>query len=70
MRSECHEQALGTLTTSTLDALCDPLRMQSRAPEAEAIITIDIRVMMSNDANIFGCPFVVRCSDCLRDGID
>jgi hypothetical protein len=30
MRPECHEQALETRTTSTLDVLRDPLRIQCR----------------------------------------
>jgi hypothetical protein len=37
VRRECHEQALETRTTSTLDALRDPLRIQSRTPKREPI---------------------------------
>ena len=68
MRRERHEQALGSLTTRTLDALRDPLRIPSRAPGAEAIIVTS--VMMSNDSDVIGCLVVVRNPDCLRDGID
>ena len=63
-----HEQALGTRTTSTLDALCDPLWIQPRTPGGEPVIYTS--VMMSNYTDISGCLFVVRSSDCLRDGID
>ncbi len=38
MRRERYEQALATLATSTLDALCDPLWIQYRRPGGEAII--------------------------------
>jgi hypothetical protein len=65
---ERHEQALGTTTTGTLDALRDPLRIQSRTPGGESIISI--WVMMSYCTDISGRLFVERSSDCLRDGID
>ena len=68
MRRERHEQALGALTSSTLDALCDPLGIQSLEFGGEPIIYTC--VMMSNSTNISGCLFVVRSSDCLHDGID
>jgi hypothetical protein len=65
VRRERHEQAFGTLTTGTLDALGDPLRIHSPVPESAPITYI--RVLMSD---ISGCRFVVRSSDCLRDGSD
>ena len=68
MRRERHEQALMTLTTSTLDALCDPLWIHYLTPGGEPIISI--RIMMPKYTDISGCLFAVRSSDCLRDGID
>ena len=52
-----------TITASTLDVLCDPLRIHFPAPGGEPITFI--RVMMPV---IFGRLFVVRSLDCLHDG--
>ena len=68
MRRERHEQAFGTLTTGTLDALGDPLRIQYRAPGGEPIVSIWI--LMFKYKKIFWCLFVMRGPDCLHDGID
>ena len=68
MHRKRHEQALGTLKASTLDALCDPLGVQYRGPGGEAIIYIC--VMPCKYTNISGGLFVVRRSDRLCDGID
>ncbi len=68
MRRQRHEQALGAVTTSTLDALGDPLWVHTRAPGGEPVLCT--RVMMTDSTDISGCLFVVRSSDCFRDGID
>jgi hypothetical protein len=68
VRRERHEQALGTLASSTLDALGDPLGIQPLELGGEPII--DTCTMMSNYTNIFGSLLGVRGPDCLHDGID
>ena len=57
VRRERHEQALGTLTTGTLDALGDPLRIQSRTSGGEPII-----YTRDDVSNIWRSPGV--CSSC------
>ena len=68
MRPERHEQALGTFETCTRDAIGKPLLIQSRTPGGETLFLI--RIMMSNDADLSGCRFVVLRADCLRHGFD
>jgi hypothetical protein len=68
VRRERHQQAFVTLTTSTLDALRDPLGIRSRTPGGEPIFYTG--VMMFNFKDISGYLFVVRSSNRLGDGID
>ncbi len=68
MRRECHEQALGTLATGTLDALRDPFRIQCRAAGGEPVVYTWI--LLFTYLKVLRCLFVMRGPDCLHDGID
>jgi hypothetical protein len=68
VRRKRDEQAIGTLATSTLDALCDPLRIRSPVPGDEPMI--DTCVVSSIDTDIFVYLFVVRSPDCSSYSVD
>ena len=64
MRRERHEQAFGTLKTSTLDALGNPLRIHPASPGREPAHCAGMRSAVSV------VLFAVRSSNCLYDSSD